>query len=424
MAKQYSAKTFLRMVRGSFVNRCLQRHAIDLDLNKEIIKPAVVDELFGQLMALPLPALRLVETDFAAITKLACSAGTAALIREGERKGIDCRTTFDQCHNDYERACWCLVEHPEIFDLAACFMAMDGVGTRRWNRRYVGMNLVPVKTPEGLTQLATMMRESYAKEGRGRHCHVDYYLRSEPERHCFFAYPEDHAKTDLGYSDDGHLGHHARKTAFEVIFAYRPEEGTLEVLAPGGRDRVEDLAACFCASIMGLPELPPQLLPQAYDLSSLKSPDVSFPTDPADGIDRVLLREVRIQLPRAVGWRRKLVFTRDPKTINASSIHDGILATVAQEHLSPADVVVSYASFTFIFASVGDSKAKRITFDVSLPDLCSLRDEPHDQVARKYLRRWGLCVDLSAQDALKRFGFSGLRAFQLRQRDQLATRVA
>ena len=106
MSRQYSPKTFLRQVRGTLLNRCLRRHGIDMDLNLEIIKPTVVDELFQRLTTLPPEKLRLVESDFAAIAEMASSEGTDALLREAHRRHLDFSDIFLHARNGYERACW------------------------------------------------------------------------------------------------------------------------------------------------------------------------------------------------------------------------------------------------------------------------------------------------------------------------------
>ena len=393
MSRQYSPKTFLRQVRGTLLNRCLRRHGIDLDLNLEIIKPAVVDELFQRLTTLPPEKLRLVESDFAAIAEMASSEGTDALLREAHRRHLDFSDIFLHARNGYERACWAFLEHADIFTLARYFEEMDGFGEGRWNRRYVGTGISPKTDPQALDHLSALMRRSFAREGRGRHCHIDHYVRQEPVRHCFFAFPEDHPSNDLVYTDNGELHRHTRKSAFEVIFIYRPEDGVLEVLAPGGADRVDDMAANFCTAILNLPELPPRIVPRVYDLSPLKAPELSFPTDPGDGIERVELREIRLSLGRDLGWKRRVFFAANDKAYDRASVHEIILSTINMDGVSLQEVLVSAARFRITFAAVDNQRPTRLTFMVTTPDRCTLRDDYHDQIARKHLRRWGLVVD-------------------------------
>lgn len=396
MAGQYSLKTFLRQVRGAMLNRCLRRLKIDVDLNLEVIKPSVVETLYQRLQMLPSKDLHRVERDFLAISEMANSSGTEAILREAGRKKVDFAEVFLQARNGYERACWTFLEHPEIFDLAACFCEMDRFGSGRWNRRFVGAAIPPAVDDDSLQRLSHMMRRSYANEGRGQFCHIDHYLRQEPERHCFFAYPQNHATSDLAYTEHGKLDQHTRKTAFEVMFVYRPGDGMLEILAPGGRERVDDVAACFCAAILDLPEPPLRLTPRLYELSPLLSAELALTTDPADGIERVDLREVCLNLGRSHGWKRRLTFSADDKAQDHQSIHEMIQRTVLDDGIELHEVVVSSAKFRLLFTPVDNQRPKRLTFNVAIPDRCSLRDNYRDQIARKCLRRWGLTVDAAA----------------------------
>ncbi len=396
MAGQYSLKTFLRQVRGAMLNRCLRRLNIPLELNIEVVKPSIIDDLYQQLQALSPANLHRIERDFLAISELANSRGTEAILREAGRQKLDFTDIFLRARNGFERACWTFLEHAAIFDLATCFCEMDRFGSGRWNRRFVGAGITPETEASVLQRLSHLMRRSYAKEGRGQFCHIDHYLRHEPERHCFFAYPQNHATSDLAYTEHGELDQQSRKAAFEVILVYRPGDGMLEILAPGGRERVDDIASCFCTAILDLPELPSRLTPRLYELSPLLSVELALTTDPADGIERVELREICLNLGRSHGWKRRLTFSADDKAQQRESIHDMIQRTVLDDGIELPQVTVSSAKFRLIFAPVDNQRPKRLTFNVAIPDHCSLRDNYHDQVARKCLRRWGLTGDAAA----------------------------
>ena len=410
MSRHYAPKTFIRQVRGALLNRCLRRHGIDLDVNIEIIKPAVVETIFQRLMTRPPSQLTHIELDFATITEMASSEGAQALLRQSSHAGLDFSTLFAHARNDYERACWAFLEHRELFELASCFHTMDRIGAGRWHRRRVGADLTPVIDPDAIQLLQSLMRAHYAKEGRGRRCQIDYYQRLDPVRHCFFAYPEDHMRTDLGYDENDTMQEYPRKAAFELIFVYRPNEGQLEVMAPGGKEQVEGLLACFCAAILGIPELPAQRLPRIFDLDQLKQPGITFPTDPQDGIDLVQLREVKLMLPKDQGWRRRIQFTADSRAYEPATIHRVLIETVKLSQVPLDDVTVGSAKFCIIFTPVDTARSMRLVFTVSTPDMCDLKDGYHANIARKYLRRWGLVVDEMPEKVPARPG-SALRSY-------------
>ncbi len=420
MGKQYAPKTFLRFVRGSLLNSCFRKYEIPINLDQEHLLPHEIDHVFRLICELPLQKQRLVEGDFSAITSLATPAGTLAMVREAERREVNITPQFLSAHNDYERSAWIYYHHPDIFDIALSFHEMDRISVGRWSRRPVGRNLPLDCSDDKRQELARFMRETYAKEGRGHHCHIDYYFRENPDRHCFFAYPEDYACTDFAYTNDGQLEPHTRRRAIEVIFVYRPTDGVLEMMAPGGRERVEDLAANFTAAILNLPELPPQLIPNSYDLSTLKRADLEFVTDPEDGISQVMVREVQLYLPLLHNWRQKLVLSADARTAGRANLHRALLDIAAANHLAVDDLNICLAKLTFVFAGLDGKRGKRLTFEISLPDRCTLKDEQHDQIARKYLARWGLTIDADTPQVIARVGFGSQSHFQLRRYPNVA----
>ena len=48
------------------------------------------------------------------------------------------------------------------------------------------------------------------------------------------------------------------------------------------------------------------------------------------------------------------------------------------------------AKLRVIFASENGQRPKSLTFEIKYPDRCSLKDDPHDQVCKKYLIEWGI----------------------------------
>ena len=45
---------------------------------------------------------------------------------------------------------------------------------------------------------------------------MDRYERRDPDRHFFFAYPEDYADNEIGYDDDGKLLHRTRRAGQRI----------------------------------------------------------------------------------------------------------------------------------------------------------------------------------------------------------------
>jgi len=391
MARQYSPKTFLRQVPNTLLNKYFKQTGIGADIDWDALGETETDPIFAALEALPPATLSRVESDFRAINELATERGTLAILEEASLWGLDWSEPFAEMRNPYERAFWTFLNEPGRFEAAGAFHQMDRLGG--WRRRYVGEGLKAATDEASLEDLAEHLRQFYAKQGRGRHCHVDHYERLDPGRHCYFAYPEDYASTDIGFDEAGRLTHRPRKPVFENIFVYRPEEGILEVCARGTKDQVESLMEIFCVAILGLDGLPEEAERAHYDLSVLKDRNFAYTTEPEDGVQAVHIRQMRLDLP---GYGRRITLSADSSWRWPKALHDLIDEAIDKKNVSLDDAEVSQAKLWFTFAPSNGRRPKTLTFEVATPDRCTLKDDPYDQIAKKYLRQWGIAHDRDA----------------------------
>ncbi len=146
------------------------------------------------------------------INELACGAGIRAILEEAAFWGKDWSADFEKMENDYERAFWTFLNEPRRFEVAGAFHVMDRYSG--WWRRFVGKRLEPATESNALEELEGGIRAYYRRQGRGRHCHVDVYLRHDPERLCYFVYPEGIATSELGFEDGGKFGRRPRQSIF------------------------------------------------------------------------------------------------------------------------------------------------------------------------------------------------------------------
>jgi hypothetical protein len=253
----------------------------------------------------------------------------------------------------------------------------------------VGEGLVPATAKTDLASLASGLIEFYKTQGRGYHCHVDNYLRQNPERHCYFTYPEDYATNDMELNENAEFVRRPRKPAFEVIFVYRPASGMLETNAKGKKKEVDKLLAVFCRTILGLDGLP-ENEGARYELSPLKSKNVNLRTEPEHGIEGVSVKMLRLDLPGG-HENRRITFEASSDT-DGKAIYRLIDKALAKQNLSMDDVTVAKTRLQFKFAGKDGKKGKSLTFEMSVPDRCTLKDDRPDQIAREYVEKWGFVV--------------------------------
>jgi len=387
MSRIYSPKTFLRLTPNALLKAYFAKKSLLGDLDFDKLGKTKADRIMQAIDHLPPDERTKIDVDFTAVNEMACPSGTRAILEEavGFHKK-DWAADFEAMKNHYERAFWTFHNEPDIFHVAGYFVEMDSLGA--WRRRFAGRNLKPAVEKSDLETLAKGVSAHYAREGRGHHCHVDNYLRQNPERHCYFVYPEDYGTTDLEFDDKDQLIPRSRRPAFEIIFVYRPEEGLLEISASGKKELVEMLMEVFGKTILGLDHLPDKDKEPAFDLSGLKQRGIAFTTDPVDGIESVTVRRLRLDLPGSTN--RHIILEASASAQKPNAVYD-LMDTALNKHNVPLDsVVVSQAKLRIAFKAEKGQRAKTLTFEVSLPDRCTLKDDPHDQVAKKYLRLWKL----------------------------------
>jgi hypothetical protein len=189
---------------------------------------------------------------------------------------------------------------------------------------------------------------------------------------------------ELGFNDEGKFDHRLRKPAFEVIFVYRPESGVLEVSVKGGKKVVEALQEIFCKTILGLDGLP-KLEKRHFDLSKLSDKSLKFVTEPADGIEKVILRMLRLDLPGIGNRRITLEATGD-----GQPVYTLIEKALNKSNISLDEAVITRVKIQIKFSARDGKKGKSLTFEISNTDRCTLKDDPLDQIAKKYIEKWGL----------------------------------
>jgi len=59
------------------------------------------------------------------------------------------------------------------------------------------------------------------------------------------------------------------------------------------------------------------------------------------------------------------------------------------ENIPLDKTVITRAKIQIQFAGRDGKKGKSLTFEISSPNRCTLKDDPLDQIAKKYLEKWG-----------------------------------
>ena len=123
----------------------------------------------------------------------------------------------------------------------------------------------------------------------------------------------------------------------------------------------------------------------------MKSRDFQHPTEPQDAIDSVYIKRLRLDLPGSGG--RRIILEAGVSKAKPDAVYDLLDVALNKEKVSLDTLFLSQVKFQFVFAARNATREKRLTFEVSHPDRCTLKDDPYDQIAKKYLTLWKIASE-------------------------------
>lgn len=392
MSRNFSFKTFFRSVSVGLLHQYFASQHLLADFDWTQDNALLADTLYTQIQRLPDSHAAFVEQDFALISELATESFVLELHDVARSLYNDADPIIDamvQQPGLLNQVFWISLEHPSVFEMAIQLERMEHMTFKE--DCLVGKHLPCATDDEATQNLKKRIQEFFKRQRRGRNCQIDVYVRPNPTRYCFFAYPEDYPKRDLTYKSS-RLVPDVRRPVMEIVFVYEPENGNLKVHASKMR-KVEVMQDAFCKAILGLPGIPDGST-RVYDLSRLLDPAFRFVTDPTDPVEEVSLKMLKV----AIGKNNPRKLTCEGTAFNggAELVQKMTLDAIAACS-TPADTVqVLSAKITMKFAAVDGGRKKSVTFTLNVPSGSNLEDKPHHHIARKYIERWGLVRTLLA----------------------------
>jgi len=322
---------------------------------------------------------------FRTVESLANAIGTQTLIEAARDIDLDIAAELP-AKNAHERALWCFLRDPRIFWAARTLAHIDNLPKRSWETiKHLPQKSIEA-TPEMLTELGRRFSDFFwATQVRGDKCTVEH-RRRDGDVDSFFAYPADYIDERLGYDDHGQLELQRRNPAFEVVFEYHRADGTTDVYSQGGRNVRRALAEIFAQVVLGVERVQQSLFGDCFDLEVFKNPDITFPTNPADNIPLVRAQAMRLQFcGRRPG---RITVAVDAKSKDAS-VYDVIADKLAEQHARLTNATILGVTMQ-AFVRDADDEERSLTFKITAPAFCDLKDSPEERRLRRYLREWGI----------------------------------
>ena len=387
MGTMYALSTFLRQTPKPLLHRYFARKHILEDVRFDQLRRTEVAAIVAGLDKLPDADRAAVDSDFQDIDTLADKVGTRIIMESAALYGSpEVLAGLEALENHYARAMWLFLEcHDDLYDLCRDLVEVESIRFSRARRR----NHLPHREPacdEGvLAAMEAKVKALYQAQGRGRRCQVACFERHEPKRFYFVAYPEDYATSDLHYDGD-ELQRRPRRAVFDVALLFRPDDGTLEIHAPGKRDEVDALYDIFCETALGGYVPPEGHTAATYRLAKVVDRNFAFATEAVDGIERIDVVSMRLH-HGGVTKRPRIAFEPEPCALGDFM---GQLAGHLARPLS--EWVLAQVKLRAVFSAVGRRRARTVTFTLTAPDTSDLKDSRDHLVLKRYLSQWGLAA--------------------------------
>lgn len=420
MAEQYELRKFLRDVVPAILKEYFERIGWQPNVDWKQLTKSKIDPLFAAIQDAPEATRAQINEDFQQINGMATEGGIRTIIDEGRFRHLDLGNELKDVSGLHNKVLRVFLDHPSVDDrpsilnVASRLNKADNVPDRSWRTRS-GVPEVPhAKAPDdeiaksleaGRKRLAEALASYYqVKEGRGYGCEVHHFERGA--RLYWFAYVRNY---DCVIPEWGGSGVVPRKCkpVFEVIFLHSNADRSLDICVKADKDTVAELRTLWARAVLGTEDLgtPPERGVE-YELNILKTKR-EFSFSHTDGIKDIRLNSLRLSL---VGDKKNRRITleantrKDPKVVYA--LMDQVFKAPGQEggnqddkdpRLSLDVVNVTQAVINFVFIADTRGGTKTITARITHPNSCSLKYEPKEEIARKYLRLWTIDVSQGPQ---------------------------
>lgn len=383
MARHYSTREFFRQMPNALLVRYFGERRLFADLDFAGMAETKPSALVEAWLALPDEIRRPMAADFQDIFELSGDGGFQAIIDEADwqyqGKPADRAALVEKLAalpGHFERAMVTFLDHQELWRGAVQFHHADSLAY--WRKRR-GLPKVAADLDRNTRRvLADRIGEYFRHaEGRGRHCIVEALRRGK--RDYFFAYPEDYSQQSVEW-DGGAFARRPHNPAFEVIFVYRQDEGSLDVNCRGATKATEAMQAIFAEVILKVAGLaPPARDDRVYDLDPLLDRNFEFNGLRSNDVFDVRLRKLRLSSRVRKGDR--LTLEADTGAL-PHAIHD----LLDKLRLPLAQYSVTMVELTVRAESGQGKRPKAVTFRLTHPNSCSLK---YDEVGVRLRRMLG-----------------------------------
>lgn len=393
MAKPFDPRKILKQIANTQLQEFFTRRGELADVPWDTLTEHKIEPVFSSWQALPEERQREVQMILRDVNELADHRGVAVLAEGILIRCPQRSQEFQAQESKADKAMWAHLHSPAAFEDAAMFARADALASGKYWKRRNGLPKQALVDPDTLcAPLAGALSELYGPvQLRGKHCLVEHYRRADGANY-FFAYLDDYPDKHLvfdGESDEPVV--RWDRYAFENLFVYNGDEGSLEIYAPGGNKVWAPLQIVFCKAVLGKDIPPADPLRPSYRLDHLLQHNFPLATDPGDRVEDARITRLRI-VQRGTGGHIEV--KADPRA-DRNDIYRKMERWLRRENLPVEGLRVIQATFSMRFAANGTGRQPTLTFEVSVPHSSNLKSKPDEMriIGERCLRMWEVTDD-------------------------------
>lgn len=403
MARQFSTRDFFRQMPNRLLARYFQSKGTMANVDFATMAEAKPDALFNAWLALPDDPKNAMDAELRDIHALCDEKGFIAITDEAkwqygeDQEGLaKFLASMAALPSHYERAMVTFLDHAACWKGATRFHHSDSLSYWR-KRKNIPKNPAAVDEAS-LSRLSQAIQRYFQHtEGRGKNCVVEPFKRGNKD--YFFAYPEDHSQHSIEWVD-GEFNPRPHNPAFEIVFVYCQQDGTLDLNFRGNTKAIPALQEIFAQEILKAQSLPVDKKDERiYDLSPLAKRGFEFSYSLGSGIEKITVKKIRLSSKVHAGERI---------TVEADSSLDRMAIYALLEDIGKSVPLglysVTLVELSALMKGADDKPPKKITFRITYPNSCSLKYEDTDMRLRTMLEASGIEPKIPAVSAVSARG--------------------
>lgn len=378
MTRSYSPKRFFRQVPNCLLKQYFDSRGVLTEIDFNNLTETKIEPVYEAWLKLPENIRDEIEQDFQEIDELANESGATAILDVANYHEENLVEKFAELDDFHARVFWTFLEHGAYWKEALVYYHADAIPLSYWRKRknipHIDAKTDEINIKKFEEQLGNYF---YTTQGRGQNCKVECYKRNDSD--YFFAYPEDYAQANVEW-EGKEFKRRPCHPAFEIIFVYSQNDGTLNIYLKRDRTLVPDLQKIFADTILQTKLGDDKKDEQVYNLTPLLSRDFQFIYNVETGIESVIIKKLRFTIYDTK--ERILLESNAPDNKHAildllDKVKKGI--SLQQMRLMQVGIKVKF------MPNPMSRKSNTRSFDISYPNSCSLKHDERGLILRKML---------------------------------------